>query len=312
MGKSNKESNFISAVAYSRNNGDKLISFVKNLSKLLAKYFGQYEIIIADDHSTDQSPDKLLDSVDSLKTGGSLSIVEMSYAQGIEKTMNAGVDLAIGDFVLQFDSVYNDYPMKKIIDVYRKCLEDNDIVAAVPDNKQKFSSKLFYKIFNKHSNIPETLTTESFMIVSRRAINRINSMNATIPYRKAIYANCGLKKKEVFYTPQSKNAKKYNYQYRKNVALDSLMIFTDIAYKIAIGASFIIMMLLIVLGIYTIIVFLSGGAISGWTTTMLVMSLAFFSIFAILTIVIKYLSLIVKLLLQKQSYMIRDVKRKNI
>ena len=37
------------------------------------------------------------------------------------------------------------------------------------------------------------MQTESFRILSRRVINRIMGMSKTVPYRKALYAGCGLK-----------------------------------------------------------------------------------------------------------------------
>lgn len=43
------------------------------------------------------------------------------------------------------------------------------------------------------------MSTESFRVLSRRVINRIDSMNKTIPYRKVVYANCGLKTDNIKY-----------------------------------------------------------------------------------------------------------------
>ena len=233
----------------------------------------------------------------------------MSYPQGVELAMNAGVDLSIGDFVIEFDSVYIDYPLETIMDIYRKALEDNDIVAATPKGKIKLSSRIFYKLFNKNSNVPETLTTETFFIVSRRAINRINNMNIRIPYRKAVYANCGLSKKNISYTKVATNKHKNSHKYRRNIAIDSLILFTDVAYKFAITMSLIMMALLLGSAIYALVFFFSGQAIAGWTTTMLLVSFAFFGLFVILTIVIKYLSIITKLIFERQSYTIKNTER---
>ena len=44
--------------------------------------------------------------------------------------MNAGVDLAIGDFVFEFDTVCMDYKTELLMQVYRRSLEGFDIVSA--------------------------------------------------------------------------------------------------------------------------------------------------------------------------------------
>ncbi len=124
----------------------------------------------------------------------------MSLYQGREAAMNAGIDLSIGDFVYEFDNTLIDYDLKIITDIYEKSLEGYDIVNASPQNNTHKTSKLFYIIFNKFSNNQYKINTETFRIVSRRAINRINSINKNIPYRKAIYSNCGLKLYNVLYS----------------------------------------------------------------------------------------------------------------
>lgn len=60
----------------------------------------------------------------------------------------AGTDLAIGDYVLEFDTVEMDYPSSLIMDIYMESLKGYDIVSASPARRQKFTSAFFYKIFN--------------------------------------------------------------------------------------------------------------------------------------------------------------------
>ena len=53
---------------------------------------------------------------------------------------------------------------------------------------------------------------------------------------------------------------------------------------------------------YTLIIFCAGHPIEGWTTMMFVLTLGFAGLFAVLTIIIKYLSLLVDLVFKKQNY----------
>ena len=202
--KLNKNKEFISAVIYVHNNEKTIGKFLLDINKELEKNFEHYEIILVNDFSKDNSKDEIKKVCENIKDS-MVSIVTMSYYQGLEFAMNAGIDLAIGDFVFEFDNTIMDYDSSLIMDVYKKCLSGNDIVSTSPKNKRRLTSKLFYSIFNRHSRRNNKIDTESLRIISRRAINRVNSLNKSIPYRKAIYSNCGLKKEIIKYTPTNKH-----------------------------------------------------------------------------------------------------------
>ena len=305
----NKEKNFISAVIYVHNNDNEVRETLHKINDILSSNFEKYEIICVNDYSTDKSINKIKEFASNVE-GTVISILNMSYYQGLELSMGAGVDLAIGDFVFEFDSTCIDYSVETIMDVYYKSLQGFDIVSAVPKKKMKKSSKLFYNLFNGYSNNPNKLKTETFRILSRRAINRVHSMNKTIPYRKAIYANCGLKINSVLYTCiKNDKGNKGDNVTRKNVAIESLILFTDIAYKIAIFMTFIMMIGILTVGIYTVVVFLKQQPVAGWTTTMLFLSVAFLGVFAIMAVIIKYLSIVVDLTFKKQKYMIESIEK---
>jgi dolichol-phosphate mannosyltransferase len=237
--------------------------------------------------------------------------MDMGFYHGLENSMNAGVDYASGDFVFEFDSLNVDYDFSLVIDVYNRCLQGYDIVGAAPQGKSRASSRLFYLLFNKHSKTQHPLMTESFRILSRRAINRIKQMNVALPYRKVVYANCGLKVDSISYAPNPGVAAVNNAElaYRGSVAFDSFFIFTDLAGKVSIALTFIMLVFSIFAGAYTFAVFISSQPVAGWTTTMLVLSFGFFGMFAILSMVIKYLSVILSLIFKKIKYVIGNIER---
>ena len=127
-----KEKNFISAVVYVHNNESNIENFVKQLSTTLNSKFLKYEIIFVNDASTDSTVEKIKKSVEKL-SDASISIINMSFYQGKEIAMNAGIDLSIGDFVYQFDNTLIDYDLDIIIQIYEKSLQGYDIVNAIPN-----------------------------------------------------------------------------------------------------------------------------------------------------------------------------------
>ena len=308
----NKEKNFISAVIYVYNQGNTIYNFLKNINEVLNENFEKYEIICVNDASTDNSVEEIKRYANHVH-GNVISILNMSFYQGLELSMNAGVDLSIGDFVYEFDTPIQDYPSELIMDIYTHSLQGYDIVSAAPTKGRRTASRLFYKIFNKVSHTQYLLRTESFRILSRRGINRVHSISRTIPYRKAVYANCGLKTDTITYdNPNEKGTMDKNVsQMRKDTAVDAMILYTDIAYRFAIGFSFLLMIITCLIGIYTVCIYIAGKPVAGWTTTMLFLSFAFLGLFIILTIVIKYMSLVLKINFNKQKYIIESIEKLN-
>ena len=308
----NKEKNFISTVIYVYNQEKNIYKFLQELNSKLKQNFEKYEIICVNDASTDKSVEEIKRFASEIK-GSVVSVLNMSFFQGLEAAMYAGVDLSIGDFVYEFDSVSFAYPMQLIMDVYQRSLQGYDIVSAAPPSKeQKATSKLFYRIFNEASHTQYMLQTESFRILSRRGINRVHSISNRIPYRKAIYANCGLKVDTLVYENTEslqKNMDKVSFRKQKETAIDAIVLYTDIAYRVSTGFSMIMMILTVLIGLYTVGVYLIGRPVAGWTTTMLFLAFAFLGLFIILTIVIKYMSILLKLNFNKQKYILESIEK---
>ena len=307
----NLEKNFVSAVVYVHNNEKQIKNFLEMLQQTLASHFGKYEIIMVNDASTDNSAEIIREVAKSFDSAV-VSILKMSYFQGMELSMNAGKNLSIGDYVFEFDTVDVDYDEELIYEIYKTALTGYDIVSASSDKNKKMSSNLFYKVFNSFSKVQYKLTTESFRVLSRRAMNRIDASSTTIPYRKAIYANCGLKCKNVAYEAKKDVEKTYSgsqKKYREELAIESLILHTNVAYKVSSVLTFVMMAVTLFALIYTIVVFLTGNPVAGWTTMMLILSFGFLGMFAILSIVIRYLTIILDLNFKKQQIVFESIEK---
>jgi polyisoprenyl-phosphate glycosyltransferase len=304
-----KESSFVSAVLYVRNEQDYIQQMLGTLNQVLRENFLEYEIICVNDSSTAESPEYINQfAKDSEAT---ITMISMGYYQGLESSMSAGVDLAIGDFVFEFDNHNFIFVPSLIMDLYSRCLEGYDIVNASRGTSDG-TSILFYKLFNSYSNVHYPLVSEDFRVISRRAINRVQQMSKVTAYRKAIYASCGLKNDIIFYELKEKGTKKIDKEenaFRRKLAIDSFVLFTDIAYKISFFLSTLMLSISLIAIIYTLIIFFNGHPVLGWTTTMLMLSVGMFGIFAVLTFVIKYLSIILTLVFENKKYVIENIEK---
>lgn len=307
----NREKNFASAVVYVHNSANRVGPFLETLISVLEENFDHSEIVCVNDGSEDGSV-QAIKKVSAQAARTSISVLNMSYFHGLERSMNAGTDLAIGDFLFEFDSTVMDYDPSEIMKAYRRALEGFDIVSAAPDRKQKLSSSLFYWLFDTFSDAPRRMATESFRVLSRRAINRVMSMNKTVPYRKAIYAGCGLKTDMISYACKSVPAApvdKREKRYRRGLAVDSLLLFTGAGARFSGVMTMLMMAAALFMGVYSIVIYCTGAPVEGWTTTILFLSAAFFGLFAILTIVIKYLQLLIELIHKRKTYSFESIEK---
>lgn len=307
-----KEKNFVSAVVYIHDNPARTEIFLLKLINELEKNFLHSEIICVSDTACDE----VLEAVRrASKRAGliSISALKMSSYHGMELAMTAGLDLAIGDFVFEFDSTLADFDWELVMKVYHRSMKGYDIVSAVPTDSQPISSRLFYYLFNKFSYISQNMHTERFRILSRRAINRISSMNKTIPYRKAIYMNCGFPIDTVEYKPimAERSAEKTaeENRYRERLAVDALLLFTNIGYKIAMAFTSIMMLIAVLVGTYGAATYFASSPVQGWTTTICFMAFGFFALFAILTIIVKYLQIILNLVFKRKEIAFEGIEK---
>lgn len=128
----NREKIFVSAVIYVHDAAEHVETFVKTVVETLSEHFEHSEVICVNDASSDDSNNRIKNVIKSLSSKTSVSILNMSFFHGLEGAMNAGKDLAIGDFVFEFDSTLLDFNPDLIMEVYRSSLVGFDIVSAAP------------------------------------------------------------------------------------------------------------------------------------------------------------------------------------
>ncbi len=297
----NKEKNFISAVVYLRNNGEAAVSFFETLNSILNSHFEKYELIAVNNSCEDQTVSLLRDWSKTISCP--LTVVSMSIVQDKELCMNAGIDASIGDYIYEFDSVEMPYDPGMIFQAYQTATQGNDIVSVCP-SQMKLTSKIFYSVFNRNSRSAYTLRSAAFRLVTRRAINRVHATSGYLPYRKAAFAASGLKAVNMEFSGRISGQKE-----RIPLAIDSLILYTEAGFKISRNLALFMIVLTLAELIYSVAIYCVGYPVEGWTTTMLVVTLGFSGLFCLLTVIIKYLSILIELVFKKQKYFVESVEK---
>ena len=94
----NKEKNFVSAVIYVHNAENRIARFLSTIIEIMENNFEHSEIICVNDSSDDSSLQKIKETSEKASIT-SVSVVNMSYFHGLELSMNAGIDMSIGDLL---------------------------------------------------------------------------------------------------------------------------------------------------------------------------------------------------------------------
>lgn len=309
----NKEKNFVSCVLYLHNEGARIKEFLNTVCGIMQENFEKYEIVCVNDGCIDDTIEQIKEYLADNQGNHVVSMINLSYYQGVESAMNAGRDIAVGDFLFEFDRCVVDFDPALIMDIYRRSLEGYDVVAAAPRYHVPLSSRLFYSVYNWGSRYKCNLRQERFRIISRRAINRVNQMNIYIPYRKAMYMNCGLKSDTILYNNKDTEHLVRNREERGNrseLALDTIIIFTDVLEKLSLCVSIVLFgALLIMFGYLVYSIFSEVRPVEGWLSIMGLMSFGFFMLSVMLTLIFKYLSVILNMSFKRQRYVVEGVEK---
>ena len=97
---------------------------------------------------------------------------------------------------------------------------------------------------------------------------------------------------------------------RTGLALDSFIYFTNVLEQLSAIISGVFLAVTVGAGIYILVDFFSDTKIvEGWVSIMGFMALGFFGVFMLLTIILKYLSVILGLIFKHQKYLIADIEK---
>ena len=308
-----KENNFISLVLYFYNIDESKIREVPGkIAKGLINNFKNYEIIIVNDGEKEEKVNEFVDELKKFTLHNTISVLTFPSFIGIEKAMIAGDDLAIGDYIFEFDVLNAEFSEAILMQAYQLALKGNDIVSVASKGmRASLSSKAFYFLYNKGVKKEQKIQSEIFRVISRRAFNRAKAMTKSISYRKACYASCGLKRAVLV----DKTAKTYKIHDDKerynriNLGIDSLMIFTNMIQKISFIVSLFFLLMTVIISIYIVAVFALSRPVAGWTPIMLYLSLGFLGIFVLFTIVLKYLSVILNMIFKSENHLVESIKK---
>jgi dolichol-phosphate mannosyltransferase len=252
---------------------------VIQLIKSLEKITPNYEIILVDDGCPDNSWIKISENC---KLNNKIKGVKLSRNFGQHHAITAGLDQAIGEWVVVMDCDLQDRP-EEIINLYEKTKHGFDIVLAQRIIRhdsfyKKMSSKLFYRTFAYLTNTPQDESIANFGIYHSKVIKAINSMRESSRAFPTMVKWVGFNKTSipVQHAERFSGTTTYNWKKLINLAIDIIISYSDKPLKLAIKTGFLISFFSLLFAVFIFIAYLTDYiTVSGYTSV--IMSIWFLS-----------------------------------
>lgn len=303
-----KEKSYLSVIVYLNNKTKNISLFLINLHNYLKDEFENFEIILVNNGFEDEKD--LTTELLKQKLSGHISIINFPWKQNIEMAMLAATELSVGDFIVEIDSPNNINSFSLIKKIFLKCADGYDIVAATPSNRNSLINKIFYKIIKNFSDIKVNLNSEPIRIITRRALNSALKSKEKIRFRQICYQLTGFPSKLMVYENNTKYLANKTTKEKVSLALEIILTYTNFGLKLIFSFSLFFLIISLVVGLYTIFIYLNfQQVVSGWTTTMLFLSFGFSGFFLITGILTKYLVIILSEIKNQKSYVLKSIKK---
>lgn len=300
-----KEPVFVSVVLYVANDSADAGAFVEDLAHSLSGLFELSEIVVVDDASSDGT----VDDVEKAATSASVpvTVIRLARHTGVEAAMVAGLQRAMGDFVFELDTCRPEFDLNLLDTMYRRAAGGTDIVAAAGSDHD-VRSRAFYWLVNRFGNLGVPLATERVRVVSRRALNAMLALRETVRYRKALYAVTGYPYERITYERVRSHRSAGRREQRSLATAAEILIAFSSFGEHAVFSLAVFFALVSLLGfVYAAAVYLIQGAVSGWTTTMSMLSLGFAGLFFVLGVLGATIGTILEEVRGRPQFAVRSV-----
>jgi len=268
----NRDKEVCSVVVPVFNEEENLELLHRRLSKVLQHSCEDYEIILVDDGSRDNSLQVMMRLRES---NPRVKVISFSRNFGHQMAITAGVDYASGNAVIVMDADLQD-PPEVIPQLVKKWREGYDTVYAIRKSRKDPILKrtiafVFYRLFNRMSEIDVPVDAGDFRLMSRRVVDILRTMPERNRYLRGLASWVGFSQASISYARDERyrGERKYTLWQSAKLAVDGITSFSHFPLRLVTNlglvvslAGFLYGAIIIILGLFF------GRVVPGWTTLM--------------------------------------------
>ncbi|MFW6326681.1 MAG: glycosyltransferase [Bacteroidota bacterium] len=271
-----------------------------------------FEFIFVNDGSTDKSESIIKSLVES-----NTNVVYLGFSRnyGHEAAMLAGIDHTNADAVICMDADLQHPPdlIPKIISEYEKGF---DIIRMIRENREdgglykKVTSAVFYSLLNKISPIKFEKNASDFFLISKKICNILKgNFRERTRFIRGILQFIGFKQTTLSFNSPSRNSGKTKYSFYKLLVLsfDAIVSFSKLPLHLGLIIGILFALFSFGVGIYSLIMKLTGETPAGYTTLVVLISMGFAIQFFLIGIIGVYIGYNFNESKQRPIYIIEEI-----
>ena len=292
------------------NEEENLNLFFKKIQNVIKEINLDYNVIFIDDGSSDETWN-IINKFS--ENDSNITSLKLSKNFGHQAALKAGFDYATGDFVLSLDADHQDPPELLVKMIEKMTNEKLNIVYAQREVNQegflkKFSSYLFYFIFNKICKINILQQVSDFRLIDSKVLVQLKNNNEHDLFYRGLIPWMGFKHGIVKFKRENRKHGKSGWSLMKMIdfGLTGIFNFSNLPMRISFIVTILMILLFLILSLYALLSYLSGSTIQGWTSIILVLSFLNIGIFFILGLISEYVGRIYYEIKKRPNYIVSD------
>lgn len=264
----------LSVILPSYNEEKMIAKATERMAEILQPEKIDYELLFIDDGSRDGTWAQINEAAekDSHVVG-----VHFSRNFGKEAAMFAGLEQAKGDCCVVIDCDLQ-HPPEKIVEMYRLWEQGYEVVEGIKEDRgeesglHKFAANSFYGLISKATGM-DMSSSSDFKLLDRKVVDTLNSLPERNVFFRALSFWVGYKKTSVSYCVQERTegVSKWSTKSLIKYALTNISSFSSAPLHIVTVLGFIMLAVSVVLGIIALVQKISGVALGGFTTVILLL-----------------------------------------
>ena len=312
----NKQDAFVSVVGVLRSYARFLPAFVDDVLRILESNYTNFELVLVDNGSRDETPQLVREL---LKTHKCIRYLRLSRRMSPEMASMAGLDAAIGDYVVSLHPEFN--PPGELTAMVDECRAGTDVVFGVapfPKPPNRFYRSLrwaFYRFAKTALGIEPVRMNNVYRCMSRAAVNAVTRVRRRKRFFGQLASEIGLSVATHEYEFVSRSGKQPRVNLRRAARTAASMAVSHSAAPMRLvsilglaGSLLSLIYSMYVVGIY----FLRNDVMPGWTTLSLQMSGLFFLVFAMLTLIGEHLGRLLDESVDRPLYHVREEQSSSV
>ncbi len=302
----------VSVIVPLRDDADVVPAFLEELYPVLREQFALFEVLLVDDGSRDGTDARVRSWLESRER---LRYLRLSRSFGREVAISAGLEAAIGDFVVVM--LPRTDPPALVPEFVRRCREGDGLVVGVSETPKRASwlartgARLFHLYCRRHLGFDFEQNTTEFRALSRSVVNSVTRIRDRHRYLRVFTASAGYRQEIVRYRPLERGGPRPPEGLAADLTHAIEIVVANSKHPLRV-VSRLGLLLSGLNGLYIgyvfAVVLFKGRVAEGWTTTSLLVSSMFFFLFLILAVLCEYIGRILEESQDRPLYFVTDEK----